>query len=107
MFQKKSFNVTNAWKSMRGFDEKEDVNDEDLNWLKEIHPEDRESLQRLFVGQINGDTRKLELQYRRWHRIEKRWVWILCQARVMQFDDKGKPLRIVGTDTDITELKKC
>ncbi|GLQ18154.1 hypothetical protein GCM10007879_24030 [Maritalea porphyrae] len=103
---KEIFNVTNAWKRMRGFNEKDDVNEEDPNWLNDIHPEDREDLQGLFEGQIAGESRKLELQYRRWHRIEKRWVWILCQAGVMQYSSDGKPRHIVGTDTDITELKR-
>lgn len=48
--------------------------------------------------------------YRNEHRIrckDGRWKWVLSRGMVIARDDEGKPLRMVGTHTDITELKQA
>ena len=34
------------------------------------------------------------------------WIWLLCRATIISRDKAGVPLRIVGIDTDITEIKQ-
>jgi len=34
------------------------------------------------------------------------WRWIMSRGRVVAFDEAGKPTRMVGTHTDISELKE-
>ncbi len=46
--------------------------------------------------------------YRNEHRIrckDGRWKWVLSRGMVIARDDLGQPLRMVGTHTDISELK--
>ena len=46
--------------------------------------------------------------YRNEHRVrckDGRWKWVLSRGMVIARDDAGQPLRMVGTHTDITELK--
>lgn len=46
--------------------------------------------------------------YRNEHRIrckDGRWMWVLSRGMVISRDDLGQPLRVVGTHTDISELK--
>ncbi|MBA4261301.1 MAG: hypothetical protein C0443_04570 [Comamonadaceae bacterium] len=48
--------------------------------------------------------------YRNEHRIrckDGRWKWVLSRGMVIARDDAGQPLRMVGTHTDITELKQA
>jgi len=48
--------------------------------------------------------------YRNEHRVrckDGRWKWVLSRGVVIVRDDNGQPLRMVGTHTDITELKEA
>jgi PAS domain S-box-containing protein len=48
--------------------------------------------------------------YRNEHRIrckDGRWKWVLSRGVVIARDETGRPLRMVGTHTDITELKEA
>lgn len=41
----------------------------------------------------------------RYHHKDGSTVWILYTGRILEWDDEGKPRRIIGTYTDITEQK--
>ncbi|MFC1669333.1 PAS domain S-box protein [Spirochaetota bacterium] len=34
------------------------------------------------------------------------WIWVLARGKIVKFDDDGYPTRMIGTTTDITELKE-
>ena len=102
-----TFVVSNAWRRMRGISLDEDINTEGHAWLADIHEDDREVLQNVFTAQTRGESQSIKIQYRRWHKKDEHWVWILCQARIMEVDEDCKPLRIVGTDTDISSVKQA
>lgn len=100
------FVVSDAWRTMRGIDPDEDINDPGRDWLKDIHPEDRLALKRFFEVKMLGETQSFFIQYRRRHLKTGNLIWFLCRATIISRDDAGVPLRIVGIDTDITEIKK-
>ncbi len=75
-------------------------------WLSLMHPDD---LERAFAGLSEQITKKnefLEQEYRQKHKNGS-WVWILDRSRIMEYDEYGNPVKIVGTHIDITERKNA
>ncbi len=99
------FVVSDEWRRIRGMAPDADPIPPGTNWLDRIHPDDRTSLQKVFEGQTRGETESINIQYRHIH-TQGHWVWILCHARVVARDADGLPIRIVGTDTDVTQSRK-
>lgn len=74
-------------------------------WNKRVHPEDRDIYYKTFKEHLEG---KLDT-YKNEHRIlckDGNYKWILDCGKVVSRDANGKPLRVIGTHTDISERKK-
>jgi diguanylate cyclase (GGDEF)-like protein/PAS domain S-box-containing protein len=92
------------WKLMRGFGADEEVESSQAAWLSRLHPDDRERVREQIKSQDLGVEGYDILEYRERHR-EGHYVWILSRGKPVEWDDKGNPVRTVGTDTDITRQK--
>jgi diguanylate cyclase (GGDEF)-like protein/PAS domain S-box-containing protein len=73
-------------------------------WLNFVYPDDREQVWQSIQDVLNGK--------RAIHQIEYRMLdnngsihWLLDRANIVQRDQDGKPIRMSGTHTDITERK--
>ncbi len=91
------------WKEMLGFNEDEVGNSLD-EWEKRIHPDDRATTQATVQTYFDGQTPT----YHSEHRVKCKdgnWKWILDRGIVVSRDAEGKPLRLIGTHTDITPRK--
>lgn len=67
-----------------------------------IHPSDKEQLKIDFNNHLDGKTEF----YSNKHRILKdngSWLWVLSRGKVVSRDKNGKPLHMVGTNSDITQ----
>lgn len=73
-------------------------------WDERVHPEDREE----YYGNINLHFDNKIPFYETCHRVlcSGKYKWILDRGKVIERDETGKPLRIVGTHTDISEQKE-
>lgn len=69
-----------------------------------IHPEDYKRIWEYVDSYLNGEIEEYVQEYRMKHK-SGRWVWIQSRATAI-FDDKGKPIRMVGAHTDITPIMK-
>ena len=90
------------WKLMLGYGPNE-LSDAPDEWLGRAHPEDRERLEAELAAHLEGREEKLCCEYRirgkdGTHR------WMLCRGLAVR-DAAGIPLRIAGSQTDITERK--
>jgi PAS domain S-box-containing protein len=73
-------------------------------WIERLHPEDREGVVSMFRNYIAGKVPDYRVEFR--HRTKSgKWKWILSLGRVVEWDARGEPLRMMGTHTDITNLK--
>ncbi len=91
------------WARMLGY-EPEDLDPSLTGWEDMIHPEDLQDVQRALKDHLEGNSDYYQQIYRMRHK-EGRWLYILDRGRVMERDDRDRPIRMAGTHTDITEQK--
>jgi PAS domain S-box-containing protein len=72
--------------------------------LQLCHPEDLPEADRRLREHQEGRSPMFEFEHRLRHK-SGRWVWVLCRAKVVARGKKGQPLRMVGTNVDITSRK--
>ncbi|MCP8885427.1 EAL domain-containing protein [Devosia sp. XJ19-1] len=94
-----------TWKRMRGIDVNEDVDSSLEAWLSRVHPEDREHIRQTIAKQNSGELSRNAFEYREWHR-EGRYIWISSNGAPDAWDAEGRPIRMIGLDTDITQRKE-
>ncbi|MBZ9848890.1 EAL domain-containing protein [Mesorhizobium sp. CA14] len=94
-----------TWWRMLGYAEGELADSSDL-WLKLTHPDDRERALASGDRHIAGHTESIETELRLKHR-DGHWVWVLDRGGIVERDAEGKPLRLMGVQTDITRQKEA
>lgn len=92
------------WKSMLGY-EVDEIKGDFKEWEKLVHPDDVERVEKIIYEHIEGKSENYKSEFRMKTK-NGNWLWILDRGKVVQHDKNGKPLRMVGTHTDITERKK-
>ncbi|HEY8576069.1 MAG TPA: PAS domain S-box protein [Devosia sp.] len=92
------------WRVMRGIPPEEEVDGNQSEWLKRIHPDDLQHVIDNVDRQDKGDEGLDGLEYRE-RRRDGSYVWILSRGKPVEWDEEGNPTRTLGTDTDITHLK--
>lgn len=95
--------VSDHWCAIRGYGPGEIQHSLDT-WLARIHPDDIRHVQEHVKQVDTGRVDDICHEYRERHR-DGHWVWILSRGRVVSRDAQGQPVRIIGTDTDITQIK--
>ena len=92
------------WKAMLGFEEHE-IGDQISEWSDRVHPDDLPAVQGAFQAMLADP----DAYFRSEHRIRCKngdYIWILDQGKVVERDERGGALRVIGTHTDLTELKR-
>jgi diguanylate cyclase (GGDEF)-like protein/PAS domain S-box-containing protein len=93
-----------TWRTMRGMNPDGDEGDPHDVWADRVHPEDLPKILELIRRQHNGELQRVHMEYRERHRNGK-YIWISSLGSPIEWFIDGKPKRIIGTDTDITEQK--
>jgi PAS domain S-box-containing protein len=72
------------------------------DWVRRIHPDDREATERKFRDAIADGVRDYSVQYRiiRPNDGETRWISV---KSTIERDEHGKAIRLVGAHSDVTE----
>ena len=74
------------------------------SWLAYLHPDDRPAVERAFEDYVAGRSADYRVEFRQRTR-DGRWKWILSLGKIQAYDDNGRPLRMLGTHTDIDAIK--
>jgi PAS domain S-box-containing protein len=75
-----------------------------LDWDRLIHPDDVEANHAAYLRHARGETEHYEHAYRiRTH--DGRWRWYQERGRIVERHADGRPRRMLGTQTDITEQR--
>lgn len=69
-----------------------------------IHPDDLPEYQKRWQHLLQQPDLLLDLTYRMRHQ-DGRWLWFRDQCRVTETDEHNKPLKILGTYSNITDTK--
>ena len=69
-----------------------------------VHPDDREYTKKQFEDNINKITPFLKCEFREKTKNGD-YRWVLCKGKT-SCDSNGKPIRMFGSNTDITDRKK-
>jgi PAS domain S-box-containing protein len=75
-------------------------------WTDLHHPDDRVRATQAIQNHLDGKTPVYRIEYRM-RTKDGSYKWVLDQAKIVRRDAQGKPLRMCGTHTDITERKQA
>lgn len=93
------------WHFIRGLQPGENDRVELDEWLEFIHPDDRDRVRNYIEKQNSGELERIGFEFRERH-VDGHWVWILSRGQVAERNEAGIPIRVIGTDTDVTALKQ-
>jgi PAS domain S-box-containing protein len=91
------------WKEMLGYTEAE-IGNTLSEWDNRLHPEDKAKCYEDLKNHFSGKTPIFVSE----HRIrckEGNYIWVMDRGTVVEWTDDQKPLRVIGTLSDITRQK--
>ncbi|MFY9512149.1 MAG: PAS domain-containing protein, partial [Rubrivivax sp.] len=74
------------------------------DWNALIHPDDRETNHEAYLRHERGEVETYESTYRA-RAASGQWRWLLERGRIVERHPDGRPRRMLGTQTDVTERR--
>ncbi|MEM1135117.1 MAG: PAS domain-containing protein [Bacteroidota bacterium] len=94
-----------SFKRMFGYEDNE-LDNIPNSWQQAIHPEDLKMVMTIYQKHIDSKgIHPYHFEARYFHKNGS-IVWIFCQGKVIEWDELGKPVRMVGSHIDITHSKQ-
>jgi PAS domain S-box-containing protein len=94
--------VDPSLKKILGYEDHEIRNHLD-DWGRYVHPDDAPAVMERAQAHLDGNTPLYEVEHRMRHR-DGSTRWFLARGSAVRRD--GRAVRVIGTDTDVTERKK-
>jgi len=92
------------WKRMLGY-EADEVGEDLGEWDQRIHPDDQERVYKDLNQHLDGQTEIYASEYRLRCK-DGGYIWVLDRGKVLTRTLDGKPLRMIGVHTNISERKR-
>ncbi|CAM4308440.1 chemotaxis protein CheB [Zobellia nedashkovskayae] len=93
-----------SYKAMFGYKNHE-IDNNTKSWEKLIHADDLPFVQDLFEKHKASKGDLPFIYQARFNHKDGSIVWVHCNAKIIEWDERGEPIRIVGSHVDITPLK--
>ena len=74
-------------------------------WEKRVHPDDILYATQSYQAYLTGESDQFNVEFR-FLRHDLSYMWIQAKGKIVEHDDNGKPLRFIGTHSDISIQKK-
>lgn len=97
--------VSPAYAEMLGYDP-ENFQETNAKWRERLHPDDVDATYQAYQDYVSGKVDSYRAEFRLRTRSGD-WKWILSIGKIVAWDDAGQPLRMIGTHTDINDLKQA
>lgn len=91
------------WQEITGCHEDE-IPKTGMAWIESCHKDDRQSILEVLLRNIESSQPNFTVEFRVAAK-DVPWKWILARGKLIKRDNQGKPLRVIGTLTDISETK--
>ena len=92
------------WKEILGFADDEIGTSAD-EWSKRVHPEDLPKVMANIQAHMDARTDSASVEFRMQCK-DGAWKWILGRGVVVGRNESGKPVRLIGTNADISARKR-
>lgn len=89
------------WAAILGYEPNEIDPTSDF-FRETLHPEDRDRVLRALQKHLDGETLEYAARFRQ-RTKDGQWKFIKSSGKIVEYCDDGRPKRILGTHTDITE----
>ncbi len=97
------FYLSPRWLEMIGYKEHE-IKNNFVGFHKLIHPDDLGGALDAWIGGMQGELDSFSVEYRLQTKQED-YIWVQSRGLVLR-DAKGSPIRLAGSNTDVTERKR-
>ncbi|WP_237157966.1 putative bifunctional diguanylate cyclase/phosphodiesterase [Shewanella psychrophila] len=92
--------LSDRWKEMLGYSEDE-LASELSTWVDLLHPEDKQDALLALNQYLNNELDEFESVHRLQHKLGH-YIWVLDRGMIVEWDDKGKATRMIGTHADVS-----
>lgn len=106
MVQENTEYLSPTFKKMFGYEDHEMENTPEA-WQKIIHPDDLPKVFYAFNKHVHSKGKIPYDNTARYYHKNGSIVWVYCRGKVIEWDDQGNPVRMVGSHIDITSLKRA
>ncbi|GBO54403.1 circadian input kinase A [Pseudanabaena sp. lw0831] len=97
--------VSPEYATMLGYSP-EELQESRSKWIERLHPDDLATVTKTYRDYVNRKLHHYKVEFR--HRTKNGdWKWILSLGKIVEWDDSGQPLRMLGTHTDISDRKRA
>ncbi|BBP82925.1 MULTISPECIES: sensor domain-containing diguanylate cyclase [unclassified Pseudomonas] len=92
-----------GWKSLLGYADDE-IGTRIEDSYTRVHPDDLDYVKRSILEHFEQRTPDYQVEHRLRHK-DGHYIWVISRGKVVERDDQDRPLRMLGTTTDITRTR--